>query len=160
MLKNFFKTTIRNLWKNKGFAAINITGLAIGMAAAILILLWIQNQMSVDRFYKNEDRTYLMYNRDKDPDGNTWVWPNTPKILTPTLKKDYPEVEDVVRFNNVTFLLTVGDKHLNSRGAFADSGFLRVFDFPLLQGNAQQSLNGSYSMVITGKLAKKSVSVR
>lgn len=155
MIKNFFKITIRSLWRNKGFAAINITGLAIGMAAAILILLWIQNQVGIDRFYKNEDNIYLMYNRDKAPDGTAWAWNNTPKVLAPTLKKDYPEVEDAVRYNNVTFLLTVGDKHLNVQGAFADSGFLKVFDLPLLNGNAQQALNGSYNIVVTQELAKK-----
>src|SRR3954454_16468676 len=98
MLKNFFKTAIRSLWRNKGFAAINILGLSIGMAAAILILLWIQSEVSTDRFYTNKDRIYLMYNRDKDGAGQGYAWPNTPKVLAPTLKKDYPEVEDAVRF--------------------------------------------------------------
>ena len=155
MIKNFFKTTIRSLARNKGFAFINITGLAVGMAAAILILLWMQNQISTDRFYTNEDRMYQMYNRDKDPDGTKWAWSSTPVILAPTLKKDYPEVEDAVRFRNVTFLLTTGDKHLNTQGAFSDNGFLRVFDFPLLEGTAKQSLENSYSIVLTEKLAKK-----
>src|SRR4051794_18502343 len=103
MFKNFFKTTIRNFWRSKGFAIINISGLAVGMAAAMLILLWIQNELSIDRFYKNEDSIYLMYNRDKNAAGETWAWPNTPKVLATTLKKDYPEVDDAVRFNNVTF---------------------------------------------------------
>lgn len=155
MLKFFFKTTIRGLWRNKAFAFINILGLSIGMAAAILIVLWIQNQLSTDRFYKNEERIYLMYNRDKNGAGETFAWPNTPKILATTLKKDYPEVEDAVRFNNVTFLLTANDKHLNVQGAFADSSFLNVFNFPLLEGSAQKSLNGSYTIVITENLAKK-----
>jgi predicted permease len=155
MIRNYLKTAIRSLRRNKGFAFTNITGLAIGMAAAILILLWVQNEWSTDRFYKNEDRIYLMYNRDKDGQGNKWAWPNTPKILAATLKNNYPEVEDVVRYNNVTFLLTHGDKHLNVQGAFADSGFLDVFDFPLKEGSVQNALSGSYSIVLTEKLAKK-----
>lgn len=155
MVSNFFKTTIRNLWRNKGFSIINIAGLSIGMAAAILILLWIQNEVNTDRFFEKENRIYLMYNRDKMASGEIFAWPNTPKILATTLKKDYPEVEDAVRFTNVTFLLTVNDKHLNIRGAFADSSFLDVFSFPLLEGNAQQALHGSYSIVLTEKAAKK-----
>jgi putative ABC transport system permease protein len=155
MLNNFFKTTLRSLWRNKSFSFVNILGLSIGMAAAILILLWIQNQLSIDRFYKNQDRIYLMYNRDKNASGETWAWPNTPNILAPTLRKDYPEVEEAVRYRNVTFLLTANDKHLNTQGAFADSSFLNVFDFPLTEGNAKHSLNGSYNIVITQKLAKK-----
>jgi putative ABC transport system permease protein len=155
MFKNYFKTTIRNLWRNKGFASVNILGLSIGMAAAILILLWIQNEVNTDRFYKKENRIYLMYNRDKMASGEIFAWPNTPKILATTLKKDYPEVEDAVRVTDITFLLTANDKHLNIRGAFADSSFLNVFDFPLMDGNAQQALLGSYSIVLTEKAAKK-----
>ncbi|MGH2564694.1 MAG: ABC transporter permease, partial [Ginsengibacter sp.] len=123
MFKNYFKTAIRSLRRNKAFAFINIAGLAVGMAAAMLILLWVQNELSTDRFYQKEKRIYVMYNRDKDGQGNTWAWDNTPKILATTLKADYPEVEDAVRYNNVTFLLTQGEKHLNVAGAFADSGF-------------------------------------
>ncbi|MBS1921291.1 MAG: ABC transporter permease [Bacteroidetes bacterium] len=155
MIKNYLKTAIRNLRRNKGFAFINIAGLAVGMAAAMLILLWVQNQLSTDRFYKNEDRIYLMYNRDKDGQGNKWAWPNTPKILATTLKNDYPEVEDAVRYNNVTFLLTHNDTRLNVTGAFADSGFLNVFDFPLKEGSIRKCLSSSYNIVLTEQLAKK-----
>ncbi len=155
MLKNYFKTAFRNLRRNKGFAFVNITGLAIGMAAAILILLWVQNELSTNRFYKKESRVYLMYNRDKDGEGNKWAWPNTPKILATTLKNDFPEVEDAVRYNNVTFLLTQDEKHLNVQGAFADSSFLNVFDFPLKEGSIKNSLSSVYNIVLTEKLAKK-----
>lgn len=154
MIKNYFKIAFRNLWRNKSFSAINIFGLAIGMASAMLILLWIQNEMGIERFHKNEDRIYMMYNRDKDPEGKAWAWPNTPKVLATTLKKDYPEVEDAVRYQNITFLLTAGEKKLNQRGAFADSGFLHVFSFPLLKGNPRDALKGSYSIVLTEQFAK------
>jgi len=155
MLRIFFKTTIRNLWRNKAFSSINIAGLAIGMAAAILILLWIQNELSVDRFYEQQGRINLMYNRDKSSDGQVFSWPNTPYTLARALKKDYPEVEEAVRFNRVTFLMTVDDKHLNIRGAFADSGFLNIFSLPLLKGSAGDALSGTYNIVLTEKLAKK-----
>src|SRR5258708_38844744 len=103
MLKNYFKIAFRNLLRSKGFSAINISGLAIGMASPILILLWIQNEMSFDRFYKKSDRLYLMHNRDKFS-GELWVWGTTPKRMGPTLHTSYPEVEDTVRFYNLTFL--------------------------------------------------------
>lgn len=154
MINNYFKIAFRNLWRNKSFSAINIFGLAIGMASAMLILLWIQNEMSIERLHANGDRIYLMYNRDKDPEGKAWAWPTTPKVLATTLKKDYPEVEDAVRYNNITFLLTAGEKKLNTRGAFVDSGFLKMFTFPLLQGNADKALKGSYNIVLTEKFAK------
>ncbi|MHA4809638.1 ABC transporter permease [Flavitalea flava] len=154
MFKNYLKIAVRNLLRSKGFSFINISGLAIGMASAVLILLWIQNEMSFDRFYKKSDRLYVMFNRDKFS-GELWAWNNTPKIMAPTLKKDYPEVEDVVRFNNITFLTSVAETHINSKGAFADSGFLNLFDFPLMAGNAKQALNSNQSIVLTEKFAKR-----
>jgi putative ABC transport system permease protein len=154
MIKNYFKVAFRNLYRNKGFSVINISGLAVGMASAILILLWIQNEISYDRFFKNTDRIYMMYNRDKF-DGELQTWNSTPTPMAAALKRDYPEVEDAVRFRNVTFLTSVGDKHLNVRGAFADSGFLSVFSFPLLKGNHTKCLANNYNIVLTEKLAKK-----
>lgn len=155
MFKNYFKSAFRNLRRNKSFAFINIAGLAVGMTAAMLILLWAQNELSTDRFYQKENRIYLMYNRDKNSEGNVWAWPNTPKILATTLKNDYPEVEDAVRYNNITFLLTQGEKHLNVQGAFADSGFLNVFGLPLKEGSIKGCLSSSYNIVLTENLAKK-----
>lgn len=154
MIKNFLKITFRNLRRNKAFSTINILGLSIGMASALLILLWVQNELSTDRFYSKTERLYKMYNREKF-DGQLHSWNSTPKVLAPALKKDYPDVEDATRYNNITFLVSNGDKHLNVRGAFTDSSFLNMFSFPLLKGNVHQALNKSYSIVLTQKLAKK-----
>ncbi|HWL00615.1 MAG TPA: ABC transporter permease, partial [Parapedobacter sp.] len=99
MIKNYLRTLFRNVAKSKAYSLINVTGLSIGMAAALLIILWIQNELSMERFHEKEDRIYVMYNRDADVAGNRWAWGNTPKVLAPTLKADYPEVEDAVRFS-------------------------------------------------------------
>jgi putative ABC transport system permease protein len=154
MIRLFFKTIIRTLSRNKGFSAINIAGLAIGMAAALLILLWVQNEISFDRFYSKTDRVSLLYSGDMD-NGKLDVWPNVTALMAPELKKNYPEVEDAVRFRSVYFLLTVNDKHLNLEGGFADSTFFSVLDFPLLNGTVANSLNGEHSIAITQSLAKK-----
>ncbi len=155
MFKNYFKVAFRNLKRNKGFSFINISGLAIGMASATLIFLWIQNEISHDKFHAKSDRIYTANNRDKF-DGEIWAWATTPKILAPTIKMAYPQdVEDVVRSNFANFLFTVGDKHLNVQGNFVDSGFLNVFSFPLIEGNTTKALSNTYSLVITQKLSKK-----
>lgn len=156
MIKNYVKTLWRGLLKNKFYSAINILGLTIGMASALLILLWIQNEVSHDRFYEKTDRIYLANNRDK-VNGEMLAWNNTPKPLGPALKKDYPEVEDVVRLNEyaANFLLSVGDKHFSLHGEFADSGFLSMFSLPLLEGNAASSLKTPNSIVLTEQLAIK-----
>jgi putative ABC transport system permease protein len=156
MFKNYLKTTWRSLMKNKFYSFINILGLTIGMASAILILLWIQNEMSHDRFYKKSDRIYVANNRDK-VNGKTMAWRTTPAPLGPALKKDYPEVEDVVRINEygANFLLTAGDKHFSLHGIFADSGYLSMFSFPLITGNPTTALNRPQNIVLTRQLAMK-----
>ena len=153
MLRNYLKIAIRNLLQNKGFSAINIAGLAIGMASALLILLWIQNQLTYDRWYPKTDRIYKLYNRDMVA-GELWAWPNTPKPMATAIKKQYAAVEDITRYNNTTFLLTVGDTRLNSRGAFADSSFLHIFDLPMLSGDPTRALGKPGNIVITHHLAQ------
>ena len=146
----------RGLMKNKFYTAINILGLTIGMASAILILLWIQNEMSHDRFHAKIDRLYTANNRDM-VNGKLAAWSTTPKPLAPALKKDYPEVEDVVRVNDyaANYLLSFGDKSFSLHGVFVDTGFLNMFSFPLLEGNAGTALNGVNGIVLTKQLAIK-----
>ncbi|MBZ4191464.1 ABC transporter permease [Niabella beijingensis] len=153
MIKNYFKTAWRNLIRNKVYSLINILGLSIGMAACILILLWVQNQVSHDQFHDKLDRIYVTNNRDiNDGIKHAWAW--TPNIMGPTLKKDYPEVEDAVRYSDGSnFLFTVGEKKLVPSGAFADPGFLSVFTFPLLKGNEKDALKEVHNIVLTEKLA-------
>ncbi|PWT94898.1 MAG: ABC transporter permease [Bacteroidetes bacterium] len=154
MFKNYFTTAVRHLFKNKSFSFINILGLAIGMASALLILLWVQNEMSFDRFYTKTARIYKIYNRDKV--NGAWLTSDlSPSALATSLHNDFPEVENAVRYRRVTFLTSVGEKHINSQGAFADEKFLDVFDFPLSEGERANSLSGNYSIVITKKFAEK-----
>ncbi|HLK27056.1 MAG TPA: ABC transporter permease, partial [Puia sp.] len=154
MFRNFLKITIRKLSRNKGTSAINILGLSIGMASAMLILLWVQNEVGTDRFFSNTERLYKMY-RKNQINGLLRAVDGTPNILAPTLQHDYPEVAQATRYNNITFLVSAGEKHLNLRGAFADSSFLTMFSFPLIKGNAAQALNSSSGIVLTENLAKK-----
>ena len=155
MLKNFFKIAFRNLWRSKGFSAINIIGLAIGMASAIIILLWIQNEVSYDQFHEKKDRIYEAWNRATF-DGKLMSWNTTPKVLARTLEKDLPEVEQAVRVQwPSNFLFSIGDKRLTVQGRMVDSNFLQVFSFPLIKGNPSSVLNDVHDIVLTQKLAIK-----
>ncbi len=154
MIKNYFKIAFRNLLRNKGFSALNIIGLAVGMASAILILLWIQNEISYDKFHKNKDVLYEAWNRGTF-NNKLECWNSTPKILGPTLKQEYPEIADVARVNNQWFVTTVGLKQLSSAGIFADPSFLNMFSFPLVRGDAKTALASVYDVVITQKMAIK-----
>src|SRR5579859_6969154 len=115
MLKNYLKVAFRNLWKNKGFSFINIVGLAIGMASAILILLWIQNEVSYDDFHEKKDRIYSAWNRASFS-GELHCWNTTPKVLAAAMQRDFPEVEHACRVDGTRSLLfSVGDKRLMLR---------------------------------------------
>ena len=105
MIRNFFIVAFRNIKRNRIFSAINILGLAIGMASAILIGLWIQNELGFDRFHAKEKRLYLVYRSENDG-GAVNAFNYTPKILAPTLKAEFPEIEDAVRMQNINFLFT------------------------------------------------------
>jgi putative ABC transport system permease protein len=153
MWKNYLLVSFRNLWRNKSFSAINILGLSIGMAAALLIGLWVQNEYSYDSFYTTADRTYRLYTRS-EYNGATDAWPRVTSLMAPVLKKDYADVQDAVRFRTVFFLLAQEEKRLNIEGCFADSGFLSVFDLPLLHGDAKTALASPQGIVLTEHVAK------
>ncbi len=155
MLKNFIKIGWRNLLKNKGFSALNISGLAIGMASAIIILLWVQSELRYDNFYPKQDRLMAAWNRDKW-DNEIKCWLSTPKVLGPNIKKDYPEIEKETRVNwGDNLLFSIGEKRLTIHGTCVDPDFLTMFDFPFINGNPNTALNDPSSIVLTDKLAIK-----
>jgi hypothetical protein len=153
MIKNYLKVAFRNLWKNKGFSFINIIGLSIGMASAILILLWIKSEASYDGFHVKRDRIYEAWNRAVFS-GELHCWNTTPRVLAGAMKKDLPEVEHAVRVDwNNRRLFSMGDKRLMAEGSVVDSIFLRVFTFPLLEGDPLTALNDGHSILLTRSLA-------
>jgi putative ABC transport system permease protein len=155
MFRNYIKIAFRNLLKNKGFSFLNISGLAIGMASAMLILLWVRNELRNDNFYANSNRLYQAWNRDKGNNGLS-CWNNTTKILGPTLKKDYPGIEKTSRVNwDASILFNYGDKKMNVTGTMVDPDFLTMFEFRFVKGNINTALNHPNDIVITEKLSKK-----
>ena len=155
MFKNFFKIAYRNLLRNKGFSVINILGLAVGMASAMLILMWIQSEVSYDQFHEKKDRIYEAWNR-AEFSGKLQCWNTTPKVLARTLERDLPEVEQAVRVDwKQGHLFSIGEKRLTVEGNIVDSNFLQVFSFPLIKGNVTTVLKDMHSIVLTEKLARK-----
>ena len=154
MFRNFFKVAYRNLLRNRGFSMINITGLAIGMAATMLILLWIQFELGYDSFHKNKDRIYELWNRVAT-NGKIGCSNAVSAPLGPALEKDVPEVEATARIHGgATYLLAAGEKKLLKTGYMVDSGFLKIFSFPMIEGNPSTALRDKYSVVLTEKIAK------
>ncbi len=155
MIKNHFKIAWRSLWKNKGYSAINIIGLAVGISAVWIIALWVQNQLQYDNFYTHQDRIYKLWNRYAD-DGHVSVHDITSGPAAIALKAEYPEVEHAARmYWSSNQLLTHKDKSLKSNGNEVDPSFLQLFDFPLVGGSAAHALDGQRNIVLTEKLAKR-----
>jgi ABC-type antimicrobial peptide transport system permease subunit len=132
---------------------INIAGLSVGLVCSLLILLWVQNELSIDAFHKNSSRIYSVYERhyfDHKTNGSY----NTPGPTADEMKKVLPEVEHAVSLGfgqNNTF--QVGNKILKQEGSSASSDYFKVFSFPLLQGSAQTALNSPMSLAISRKMA-------
>jgi len=147
MLRNYFKIAIRNIVRHKAFAIINIAGLAIGMACSIFILLWVQNELSYDKFHKNASTIYRL------PGGGA----TNSGPMVPELKAKIPAIKNFVRFSQATTtVFAVGTKRFEEKAVFyADSTLLQVFSFPLINGNAETALARPDAVLITADMAKK-----
>ena len=157
LLVNYFKIARRSLYRNKAFSVINISGLAIGLASAIVLLLWIRNELTFDQFHKNRDRVYMALRRGAFEGQHIDVNGRTPMVMGPWLAANYSnEIETTVRLNWVgAFIFSAGGKHLETQGYLCDPDFFKVFSFPLLKGNPATALNGPRNVVLTQRLAKK-----
>lgn len=155
MLKNYFKIAWRNIQRSKGYAFINIAGLGIGMAASILILIWIQFELSVDRFHENSDRVYAVW-RNAEMQGELFTWDYTPAPYAPAMKEQFPEVEEVIRITEWDpMLLTVGENNFYEETTFTEPGFFKMFSFETIEGDPVSALAEPESIVLTASAAKK-----
>jgi putative ABC transport system permease protein len=154
MLKNYLTVAWRNITRNKAHSLINMLGLALGMAGAILLLLNIQYGLSVDQFHEKKASLYEAYNKGI-VSGQLICWNATAPPLAEALKKDFPEIRNVARARYTNMLLRYADKKTQELGSIVDAPFLNMFSFPLLQGNATTALGDANSIVLTQKLAGK-----
>jgi putative ABC transport system permease protein len=156
MIRNYLKIAFRNLLKRKIFSAINIVGLAIGMACFIIIMLWVQNEFSYDRFHKNADQIYRIGIKG-NINGNEIQASATPGKWGPALKNAFPEILNYARYvPQKRRLFKYNEKAFyEDAGAIADAAIFEIFDFPFIHGNRETALINPLNMVITEKMAKK-----
>ncbi|WP_026954483.1 ABC transporter permease [Algoriphagus vanfongensis] len=155
MLKNYLKIAWRNILRSKSHTFINIGGLGIGMAASILILIWVQFELSVDRFHENSDRIYAVW-RNSEMQGEISSWDYTPAPYAAALLEEYPEVEEAARITEWDpFLLAAGDRKFTEQITFTDPGFFKIFSFEAVDGDPIEALAAPDNIVITESLAKK-----
>jgi putative ABC transport system permease protein len=155
MLNNYFKVALRALRQNKSFSGLNILGLSLGIACSLLILLWVQDERSVDGFHANNNRLYVLYERGITPDKVDADYEN-PAILGDELKKTIPDVGMAVSIDGGDdFTFRGGDKTIKAKGGYAGADFFTMFTFPVLQGNPATALSGPADIAISNTLACK-----
>src|SRR5579864_8768193 len=154
MLKNYFKIAWRNMIRSKGYSALNILGLATGMAVALIIGMWVYKEYSYDKFLPDYQQVYLV-RRNYHGNGDTVNYSGSSLKLADALRSQIPEMEWVAETDDFgSHGLTVGDKKLYMAGGQTASDFLKIFPYPLLKGNVSTVLSDPYSIVLTESTAK------
>ena len=158
MLTSYFRTTLRNLWWNRGYTATNIVGLALGIAVCLIIVLYVQMEMSVDRFNERGDRIYRVIYDPAWSGGERSPSIFTPTVIAPLLRREIPEVESAVRFFDSfgSVLVSSGDRVFEEdRFFYADSTLFSIFSFPLIHGDPSSALKRPYTVVLSKSMALK-----
>ena len=156
MFKIFLKTTFRNLSKNKGYSFLNIFGLAIGIACAGFIFLWVEDELHFDSNNVNKSRIYLVKTNDK-VDNGVFTHSSTPGPLATAMLATIPGIENTCRTteDGTSSLFTIGNKAVNASGKYVEPSFFNIFTLPFVQGNAGNVFSQLHSIVLTQKTVKK-----
>lgn len=155
MLSNFIKTTLRGLWKNKGYSFLNIAGLAIGIASASIIFLWVEDELHFNHNFSNHDNLYHVMQNEKN-DAGVFTNGSTPGPLAAALKKDIPGIVNSGRLSwAMDELAVVGDKSIKVNGMYADPSVVSMYHLPFIAGNPMNALNSPQSVIISESMAKK-----
>ena len=154
--KNHLKITIRIIKKQKVYSIINTLGLAVGMACCILIMAWVQNELSYDRFHKNANDIYRIVQNEHRHTGD-FKTPFSYSVMPPLLMSEYPGIKNYVRFSKEYDMLVTYEnrRFIEQRFFYADSSVLRIFDFSLIKGSDVHALSKPYSIVLTEATAEK-----
>lgn len=157
MIKNLILVAIRNFKRDKAYSLLNILGLMIGITFSIFLIFYIKDELSYDRYNKHADRMYRIGAYIKEADKDTMKWVSTPFPLGPALKKDYPEVEEALRFVGTgKTMYRNGDlRFYEDKVFFCDSNLFRVFSYEFIEGNPQTALVEPKSIVLTESIAEK-----
>ncbi len=155
MIKNYIKIAFRNLWRHKSFSLINIIGLAVGMTACFLIFMYVNFELSYDKFNTNFNNIYRLNTDIKSP-NEVLHWSSASPPMGPSLQEDFPEVKANVRIFGASYLVeSKNEKFQENNISFTDPSIFKIFTFPFIQGDAATALTAPFSAVLTETMAKK-----
>lgn len=156
MFKNYIKIALRNLAKQKIYSAINILGLAVGLAGAILTFLFVQNELSYDRFHENGENLYRLYTIWHKEDGSIEsTFRGVTMPMGPAVEEYFPEIKHSIRVENEYATVKTKDNLYNEKITMVDEPFFRTFSFPLIMGHPSSVFSQDYSLVLTENQAHK-----
>jgi len=153
LLSSYLKTAIRNLVRHRIYSAINIIGIAIGLAFCILTFLFVHHEWTYDTFHEKADRIYRITAKEKGPFGDRMIG-GVPHSLGPAISETFPNIQ-TVRFSNDSGNISIEDHTFRPLLGFVDPNFLDIFSFPLIHGDPANALKDKYSALITEKAAQK-----
>src|SRR5213075_1753584 len=157
MIKNYFKTAIRNLLRYKGFSLINILSLVVGITGCLVIGLFVRDELQYDKFLKDGSTIYRIYDERKDNNNTTYA-ACTPPAFATFLEQQYPEVDTTMRIlmTGDKYLLEAGDKRAyEEKGWFVEASFFQIFPLKFLKGDPATALTSPSSVVISEDLATR-----
>jgi ABC-type antimicrobial peptide transport system permease subunit len=155
MIRNYFKIALRNIKRYTAHSILNIGGMAIGMACAILILLWVQDEWSYDRHFKNADNLFRVIENPNLSDGEASPMAAPQNPIAPALKDEYPEIIRYTRLIHTPFQLKKGDENIEEIVNVVDKDFFKMFNIVFIQGDINTAFNNPQSIVLSEKMAKK-----
>ncbi|MDH4195786.1 MAG: ABC transporter permease [Candidatus Aminicenantes bacterium] len=155
LLWNYVRVALRKMRRQKGYSAVTISGLAVGLACCVLMMLWVKDELSFDRFHENGDSIYRLVTETRSETAAT-LDARAPTPLGPAVKAEFPEVLDICRYRtNNTYGIKLADKAIfDASIGIADPSFFSMFTFPFLKGDPKTALQGPRSVVITESLAR------
>jgi putative ABC transport system permease protein len=155
MFQNYLKIALRNLWRNKSTSFINIAGLSVGMTVALLIGLWLRDELTFDRFHEKHGQLYQVMLNDKIGGGGINTFAAAPLPLAEILRKSIPEIKYVAEQDwGWEHGLMVGERRFLKKGLQVHGDFLKMFSFPLLHGDPNSALAETHSIVLTERMAE------
>ena len=155
MIRNYLKTSFRNLWKNKTYSFLNIFGLSVGIACAGFIFLWVEDELNYDHNNCNRNQLYQVL-ENQAYEGKTYTFSATPGLLAPSMKEEIPGIKNSCRTTWQQYtLFSLDDKAIYERGFYADSSLFSMFTIPFAQGKKEHAFDQLHSLVISEKMAKK-----
>jgi len=155
MIKIYFKIAIRNIKRYSAHSILNISGMAIGIACAFLILLWVQDEWSYDRHFEHADDLYRVIEKQKSPGGEVTLFAPTLSAVAPALKNEYPEIIRSSRIMHTPLTLKKGDEFIEETVVAVDKDFLKMFDIRFVRGDINTAFNDPHNIVITEETAHK-----